>query len=132
MHLGQVRRWNPPLLASVQTLFFPRTLYELYASGKTYEEIHDQVRRDRDKWSRYVPDTTFKFSVTGYANAIPQDRQRDVINSFRWMDLQGRIDMKHPEVTFVCHEECKIDPYFWPPWKPNRSTFGYRRTHQGK
>ncbi|KAF9784413.1 tRNA guanosine-2'-O-methyltransferase [Thelephora terrestris] len=82
-----------------------KSVCELYASGTTYEEIHEQVRRNHDKWSRYIPDTSFKFSVTGYANAIPQDRQLDVINSFRWMDLRGKIDMKNPEVTFVCHEE---------------------------
>ncbi|KAF9644600.1 tRNA guanosine-2'-O-methyltransferase [Thelephora ganbajun] len=82
-----------------------KSLYELYASGTSYEEVHEQVRRNHDKWSRYVSHTTFKFSVTGYANTIPQDRQRDVINSFRWMDLRGKIDMKNPEVTFVCHEE---------------------------
>jgi len=91
-------------------LFFSRSLCDLYASGTTYEEIHEQVRRNKDKWSHYISDTTFKFSVTGYANKIPQDRQRDVINSFHWMDLRGNIDMKHPEVTFVCHEECRFYP----------------------
>ena len=84
----------------------------MYASGTSYEEIHEQVRSNHDKWSRYVLDTTFKFSVTGYANAIPQERQREVINSFRWMDFRGKIDMKNPEVTFVCHEECKFRPGF--------------------
>ena len=87
---------------------------QLYASGTTYEEIHEQVKLNHDTWSHYVPDTSFKFSVTGYANAIPQDRQRDVINSFRWMGLRGKIDMKHPEVTFVCHEECELHPRLLP------------------
>ena len=112
--------------------FSSRSVSELYASGTTYEEIHEQVRRNHDKWSRYVSDTTFKFSVTGYANAIPQDRQREVINSFHWMDLQGRIDMKAPEVTFVCHEECESHPSFWSLKKLSSSTFGHRRIRRGK
>jgi hypothetical protein len=116
----------------VYTPIFPRSLCELYAYGTSYEEIHEQVRHNYDKWSRYVPDTTFKFSVTGYANAIPQERQREVINSFRWMNLEGKIDMKHPEVTFVCHEECGFYRSFWSLQKPGSSTFGYRSLHRRK
>lgn len=31
-----------------------------------------------------------------------------MIESFSYMDLRGKIDMKSPEITMACFEECKF------------------------
>ena len=51
-----------------------------------FAQVHDEFR---------IPDT------------IPQWRQKDVVESFSYMDFKGKIDMKNPDITLVCFEECK-------------------------
>ena len=80
---------------------------EFYARGKTYDELHEQVRRDQWKWGKYVQDTPWKFFISAYNHTIPQRRQKDVVEDFNYMDFQGRIDMNSPEVTLACFEECE-------------------------
>jgi tRNA (guanine10-N2)-methyltransferase len=85
-----------------------RSIYEFYAQGSSYQELHDQNRQNKSLWSRYVADTTFKFLVTAYKHRIPQTYQREVMESFDYMDFKGRIDMKNPEIVLGCFEECTI------------------------
>jgi tRNA (guanine10-N2)-methyltransferase len=54
---------------------------------------------------QYVADTSFKFVVGGYNRSISQLRQREIINSFSYMGLLGKIDMQSPEIIFGCFEE---------------------------
>lgn len=68
--------------------------------------MHERNREARAEWFEYVPDTPFKYIVGGYNRSISQSRQRDVVESFSYMDLLGKIDMKNPHVTFGCFEEC--------------------------
>lgn len=81
-------------------------MHEFYASGKTYEELHERTRQRSDLWSRYVPDTSFKFRVDGYNHSIPQKRQTAIVESFAFMDFLGKIEMKTPEITLCVFEEC--------------------------
>ena len=82
-----------------------RSIYQFYAKGSSYEEMH---RRNRDlcsRWAKYIPSTSFKFLVGGYNRSISQSRQREIIESFSYMAFLGKIDMKNPEITFGCFEE---------------------------
>jgi tRNA (guanine10-N2)-methyltransferase len=83
-----------------------RSVYELYARGRTYEELHEQNRSSGHLWDKYVPSTSFKFVVNGYNRSISKIRQREVIEDFAYMGLLGKIDLKRPEVTMGCFEEC--------------------------
>lgn len=84
-----------------------RSIQELYGRGKTYDEVHEQTRQSAALWSRYIPDTSFKFVVEGYNHTIPQRRQREVVETFAFMELEGKIEMKKPDITFSVFEECK-------------------------
>lgn len=86
-------------------------MYEFYARGATYEELHENNKAARPKWQKYVPDTSFKFFVNGYNQSIPKARQRQVIEDFSYMDFLGKIDLKTPEVTMGCFEECTLIGY---------------------
>ncbi|CDO69224.1 hypothetical protein BN946_scf185042.g126 [Trametes cinnabarina] len=80
---------------------------EFYARGRTYEEVHERNQMRAPQWQKYVDDTSFKFLVTAFNHTIPQWRQRDVVESFSYMDFQGKIDMKNPDITLACFEEYK-------------------------
>ncbi|KAH9892792.1 tRNA guanosine-2'-O-methyltransferase [Cubamyces lactineus] len=78
---------------------------EFYARGKTYEELHRENRSRASQWQKYAADTSFKFMVTAFNHTIPQWRQKDVVEGFSYMDFQGKIDMKNPEIVLTCFEE---------------------------
>jgi tRNA (guanine10-N2)-methyltransferase len=54
---------------------------------------------------QYIPDTSFKFVIDGYNRSIKQSRQREIINSFSYMAMLGKIDMNNPQIMFGCFEE---------------------------
>lgn len=85
-------------------------MHEFYARGATYEEVYRQTRDNAALWTRYIPDTSFKFKVEAYNHSIPQRRQREVVESFSFMDFLGKIDMKTPDITLCVFEECMRFP----------------------
>ncbi|TBU39613.1 tRNA guanosine-2'-O-methyltransferase [Dichomitus squalens] len=82
-----------------------RYVCEFYARGKSYEEVHEHNRARSSLWEKYIEDTSFKFLVTAFNHTIPQWRQRDVVESFSYMDFRGKIDMKNPDITLTVFEE---------------------------
>ncbi|KAF9464949.1 tRNA guanosine-2'-O-methyltransferase [Collybia nuda] len=82
-----------------------KSVYEFYGQGSSYEELHQNNRASRALWSRYILDTSFRFLVTAHNHKIPQARQREVVESFSYMKLMGKIDMKSPEIILACLEE---------------------------
>ncbi|KIX94378.1 uncharacterized protein Z520_09764 [Fonsecaea multimorphosa CBS 102226] len=82
-----------------------KSIYEIWGQGRDYDELHADVeRRSHHLWDRYRH-VSFKFSVDSYCSTRDVDQQRQIINSFRYLDLQGKIKMKHPEVEFAVLEE---------------------------
>ena len=51
--------------------------------------------------------------MTAFNHTIPQSRQRDVIESFAYMGFLGKIDMKTPDITLTCFEECAFVIFFF-------------------
>ncbi|EPQ57163.1 tRNA guanosine-2'-O-methyltransferase [Gloeophyllum trabeum ATCC 11539] len=82
-----------------------KAIYEYYGRGSTYEELHEANKGKRHLWSRYIKNTSFKFNVTAHNHTVPQWRQREVVESFSYMDFQGEIDMKNPDIILGCFEE---------------------------
>lgn len=83
-----------------------RGVYEFYGQGSTYEKLHEANRKSAHIWQKYAENTSFRFLVTAYQHKIPQSRQHDVIESFAYMGFLGKIDMKNPEITLTCFEDC--------------------------
>lgn len=106
MYIGQVIRDVGTRLGNKCDASPRRAVYRFYAKGSTYEAMHEHNREARSEWAEYVPNTPFKYIVGGYNRSISQSRQREIIESFGYMDLLGKIDMKNPAVTFGCFEEC--------------------------
>ncbi|KAJ7680272.1 hypothetical protein DFH06DRAFT_1265322 [Mycena polygramma] len=114
------------LLASrcilIKSSIAPMHIYEFYAQGGDYEELHGANKGRSQLWSPYAHDTSFKFLVTAYNHKIPETRQRAVVESFSYMGFLGRIDMKNPQVIMGCFEECV----------QNDSSTGLRDDRDGK
>lgn len=83
-----------------------RAVYEFYARGRGYEELHEQNRLSRNLWEKYIPETSFKFVVNAYNHSISKARQREVIEDFSYMGFLGKIDLVSAEITLGCFEEC--------------------------
>ena len=84
-----------------------RAVYEFYACGPTYEHVYEQTRRNSPLWFKYIPNTTFRFTVSGFNRNITLARQKEVVETFSFMALEGRIDMKNAELNLCCMEECE-------------------------
>ncbi|KAF8894113.1 tRNA guanosine-2'-O-methyltransferase [Infundibulicybe gibba] len=82
-----------------------KSIYEFYGQGPDYATLHRGNRESRTKWECYILNTSFRFIVTAYNHKIPQSRQHEIVESFSYMDFQGKIDMKTPEITLGCFEE---------------------------
>lgn len=83
-----------------------RGVYEFYAQGPSYAEVHEQTRNCRHLYERFVENTSFRFIVTAYNHTIAPRRQKDIVESFSFMDFKGPIDMKTPDLICAVFEEC--------------------------
>ncbi|KAJ7072373.1 tRNA guanosine-2'-O-methyltransferase [Mycena amicta] len=80
-------------------------VYEFYAQGATYEELHAANATRSDLWSRYAQDTSFKFIVSGHNHSIPSSRHHSIMESFHYMGFLGEINLKNPQITLGCFED---------------------------
>ncbi len=82
-----------------------KSIYELWGQGNDYEELHEDVkRRSQHLWETFHL-KSFKFSIDCYGSTRTMSQQREIINSFRYLDLKGKIQMKDPEAEFAVLEE---------------------------
>ncbi|KAF2657545.1 tRNA guanosine-2'-O-methyltransferase [Lophiostoma macrostomum CBS 122681] len=94
---------------SAATAIMTRTIlahgiHELWGRGQNYEELHHSVKNDSSSlWSRYHL-TPFRFTLDSFRGARTPAEQRTIIESFSYLDFQGPIRMKDPEVSFRVFE----------------------------
>ncbi|KIY44384.1 tRNA guanosine-2'-O-methyltransferase [Fistulina hepatica ATCC 64428] len=88
-----------------------KSIYELYGEGSSYGEIHQQTLACKELWERFIPDASFKFTISSFNHSISQTRQQKIVESFSYMNLQGKIDMISPQITFGCFEEYECRNY---------------------
>ncbi|KAL8766804.1 MAG: hypothetical protein Q9209_006543 [Squamulea sp. 1 TL-2023] len=94
-------------------------IYELWGSGSTYDELHQDVkRRTSNLWLLYKF-SSFKFEIQAYQAKRTLAEQHDLIQSFRYTGFDGPIQLKDPQQTFCIFEECK-----WGVKEPRRVYLG--------
>lgn len=91
----------------IDHILMARAVYEFYARGSTYPAVFEQTQRCRHLWQRYIENTSFRFTVSAYNHTIPLRRQKEVVETFSFMDFQGPIDLKTPELVLSVFEECE-------------------------
>ncbi|KAI9735205.1 MAG: tRNA methyltransferase 11 [Cirrosporium novae-zelandiae] len=94
--------------ALISRSILAKGIYELWGSGKTYEEIHADVqKRTSHQWSKYNT-TSFKFLVDAFQGKRSPAEQNSLIQSFSYLGFKGPIRMNHPDQEFCIFEEWKI------------------------
>ncbi|GMK59924.1 hypothetical protein CspeluHIS016_0901410 [Cutaneotrichosporon spelunceum] len=81
---------------------------ELYAHTQTYEELQVAMR-ERAAEGVFEPymDKSWKIAVECVNNHATDRRSLDVINSFGWIGLRGKIDLRKPQCELVVLEDYK-------------------------
>ncbi|SCV70748.1 BQ2448_3510 [Microbotryum intermedium] len=84
-----------------------KSIWQLWADAPTYEQLFDRLKTDDLLWRHHAasPSTTWKFSVAGHGRSISQSAQRQVINTFSFMNFVGNIQLKEPDVEIGVFEE---------------------------
>ena len=91
--------------AFISRSILARGIYELWATGTTYEQLHtDCAKRSQQHWRLYKH-ASFKFSVDAYGGKKTSAEQVEIINSFRYLGFEGPIRMQDAEVEFTVFEE---------------------------
>lgn len=84
-------------------------VYELWGSGASYENLHEDVRhRTTHRWKEYT-DVSFRFLVDTFSAKRSLAEKRNLIESFSYLDFKGPIRMKDADETFVIFEEYVSD-----------------------
>ncbi|QIX02155.1 hypothetical protein AMS68_007672 [Peltaster fructicola] len=81
------------------------SIHELWGKGEDYPKLHENVKKDSSPWwPRYKSDT-FRFDVDSYRGSRSSTLKRDIIESFAYMNFDGRIIMRQPDCTFTVFED---------------------------
>ncbi|KAK9478527.1 S-adenosyl-L-methionine-dependent methyltransferase [Lipomyces japonicus] len=81
-----------------------RGIYELWGFGQTWDELHEHVRKFPASKSAPYKNVSFKFDIISFQKSRSTSEQRDIMESFGYMDLTGPIRMKKPDETFAVIE----------------------------
>lgn len=80
-------------------------IYELWGQGSSYQQLHANVQeQSSSKWPQYET-TPFRFTFDGYRGTKSQAEQRAIIESFAYLNFNGPIRMRDPEVSFRIFED---------------------------
>ena len=106
---GQSRQQQDDIARKfVSNSILSKSIYELYATGTTYDELHRNVRNlPGSTWTRYK-DVSFKFSIDAFCGSRSMDQQREIVEGFSYLPLEGRIKLKNPEEEFMVFEEWEL------------------------
>lgn len=85
-----------------------KSIYEFYATGTTYDELHANIRSlPTSTWTRYK-DVSFKFSIDTFCGKRTMAQQREIVEGFGYLPFKGRIQLKNPDEEFVVFEEWEL------------------------
>lgn len=82
-----------------------RAVYELWGTGADLDSLHRNVQEfSSHLWSSYLH-TSFRFDIQSF-NGHRSNKQRvKIIESFSYLGFEGKIEMRHPQASFVVFED---------------------------
>ncbi|KAH6663871.1 hypothetical protein B0J14DRAFT_621431 [Halenospora varia] len=93
----------------VKRSILTKAVYEVWGSGSSYEDLHDNVRGiSQHLWPKYK-ECSFKFSMDSFQGSRSTTEQRKIIEGFRFLGFEGPIKMKGAEQDFCILEEWQFD-----------------------
>lgn len=95
-----------------------RSIWAHWSHGNDYDELHSRNQQEdsRALWTPYVEKAdcpSWKAHVFSYSYTISDKRKIDIIQSFSYMDLKGRIQLKNPDMRWGVMEEF-VAQELWP------------------
>ncbi|WFD33340.1 tRNA (guanine(10)-N(2))-methyltransferase [Malassezia cuniculi] len=82
-----------------------RGVWQLWATGDTYAEIHEKNRQEQPYAPYTGKETTWKALIQSFNVRISDSRRLDIINDFSYMPFEGPIRMKKSDLTWGILEE---------------------------
>lgn len=102
-------------------------IYELWGTGSTYDELHQDIRRrTANSWLNYRS-SSFKFEIQAYQGKRSMAELQDLIFTFLYLGFDGPIDLKNPDQTFCIFEDCD-----WGIKTPKKIYFGRLIAHSSR
>lgn len=93
----------------VRRCILAKAIYEVWGTGSSYPDLHDNVRSHSEHlWKQYKT-TSFKFSFDAFQGSRSTTEQRKLIEAFRFLGFEGSIKMKNPDQEFCLSEEWQFD-----------------------
>ncbi|PWW76050.1 tRNA guanosine-2'-O-methyltransferase [Tuber magnatum] len=96
---------NPSAKALVERSVLTKAVYELWGTGPDYGHLHTTIKSQTPYLWPSCMSRSFKFEIECYNGKRQQSAQREIIESFAYLGLDGAIRMKDPEITFTVLEE---------------------------
>ncbi|KAI9849483.1 MAG: hypothetical protein M1837_004103 [Sclerophora amabilis] len=91
--------------AIVSRSILSKAVYELWGVGGNQDELHHDIYQRTQHWWPLYRTVSFKFEIDSYrAKRSPQE-QREIIESFDYLGLEGPILMRHAEQEFCICED---------------------------
>ncbi|KAG7924894.1 hypothetical protein KL925_005067 [Ogataea polymorpha] len=86
-----------------------RAIYELWGQGATLADLHADVRERSSALISKYKRSSFKFDIVSYQGSRrSREQQLALINSFAFLALEGKIQMKNPDQIFAILEAYSI------------------------
>lgn len=85
-----------------------KAIYEYWGEGTTYEELHKSIQANPnyEAYKAQFRDDSFKFEFESYRGSPSGNSNRvQIIESFQYLDFQGKIRLKNPDQVFTVIEE---------------------------
>lgn len=80
-------------------------VYTLWAAEPNYPALHAAIQARLPQLAEPCMDRTFKFTVDTFQSRRSMREQHELIESFGYLKLNGRIAMKNPDLHFHLFEE---------------------------
>ncbi len=79
-----------------------KAIYELWGQGKDMEEMHEDVKRNKERLVPRFKKSSFKFVILQYQGKKKSRKQQmKIIDSFQYLGLEGKIDLENPDEKFT-------------------------------
>ncbi|KAK6455684.1 putative ribonuclease methylating protein [Scheffersomyces xylosifermentans] len=86
-----------------------RGIYELWGQGKTYEEVHANVKETSSDRFGIYKESSFKFDFIAYKGSRSNNERMEIIQDFSYLAFEGGVRMKNPDQIFSVLEEYNVN-----------------------
>ncbi|KAF2263979.1 tRNA guanosine-2'-O-methyltransferase [Lojkania enalia] len=91
--------------AMISRSILSQGIYELWGHGRNYNALHASIKNlSPSKWNAYH-ETPFRFTLDSFRGSRTPTEQRDIVESFSYLEFAGPIRMKEADVSFRVFED---------------------------